>query len=174
MGWVMLVVRLDVFADTPTQEQRDPPSTSFGLGALRAPPGSAARRLATLATAPPPPEGHGADRRTHIYRNNFTPAGNVHSNCPLGCIFSATDTNMNLNHCKKTRAIIVCLAVAVLGVAGGNWLYPTLTTMIRSWHTSAEIRSAMISINGTNEAQRLAAISTLGWLGKPAKEAIPM
>jgi hypothetical protein len=36
----MLVVMLDVFADTPTQEQRDPPLTSFSLGALRAPPGS--------------------------------------------------------------------------------------------------------------------------------------
>ena len=47
--WVMYSWVVDVFSDTPAREPHDPPSTSFWRGA--------------------------AGRRKHIYRKQFTPAG---------------------------------------------------------------------------------------------------
>jgi len=73
---------------------------------------------------------------------------------------------------KKTAAVIACVAVAALGVVGGKWIYPALTSMMSSWQTSSEIRSAMGTLAGTNEAQRIAAIIKLGWNGKSSKEVL--
>jgi hypothetical protein len=73
LWWVILVLLLDVFADTPTGNQLGPPSTSFSRGAPLPLWGSATLRLATLASAPPPPQAAKADGRKTIYRNEFTP-----------------------------------------------------------------------------------------------------
>src|SRR5438445_2767712 len=77
LWWVMWLLMLDVFADTPTGNQHDPPSTSFSRAERLHPSGVRLRsaRYARLRSASPR-RGGGGGKKDKLQKDFYTPQAN--------------------------------------------------------------------------------------------------